>query len=188
MADLKICVICGSLRKESYNRMVVNTLPSIVPAEFTLKEAPPYDKLPHYNGDLQKEKGFPAEAIAWADAIRAADGVLFVSPEYNFSIPGPLKNMIDWVSRMDRKDMPFIGKPCAIMTAAPGPVGGTRLQYHLRQILVSIEAVTMTKPEVFITAVAGKVDPAKGMVTDETTLGFMKAQMEAFAAFIKRLS
>lgn len=185
---VNICVICGSLRKESWNRMVVNTLPSVVPADFKIKEAPPYDKIPNYNQDEQKANGFPDTVKAWADAIRAADGVIIVTPEYNFSLPGVLKNAIDWVSRMDAKEQPFLGKPCAILTASNGPVGGSRVQYEARKVLQSIEAVVLPKPEVFVTLVASKVDAAKGVVTDAATLDFMKKQMAAFEAFIKRLS
>lgn len=185
---MNICTICGSFRKESWNRMVLNTLPSVVPANFRLKEAPPYDKFPHYNQDDQKANGFPSDVKAWAEAIHKADGVIIVTPEYNFSVPGPLKNAIDWVSRMDRKEQPFLGKPCAILTASNGPVGGSRVQYELRKILASIEAVVMPKPEVFVTLVSHKIDAANHVINDPTTLDFMKLQMEAFAAFIKRLS
>lgn len=185
---MNICTICGSFRKESWNRMVLNTLPSVVPSEFRLQEAPPYDKFPHYNQDDQKANGFPGMVKAWADAIRKADGVVIVTPEYNFSVPGPLKNAIDWVSRMQGKEQPFLHKPCAILTASNGPVGGARVQYELRKILQSIEGMVMPKPEVFVTLVTQKIDAQKGIVTDATTLDFMKKQMEAFAAFIKRLS
>ncbi len=187
MADLNIAVICGSLRKESWNRMVANTLPSVAPG-LKFKDAPPFDKMPNYNQDDQKANGFPDSVKAWADAIRGADGVVFVTPEYNFSVPGVLKNAIDWVSRMDAKEQPFFGRPCAILTASGGPVGGSRVQYELRKILQSIEGIVLPKPEVFVTLAPTKIDTTKGVVTDATTLDFMKKQMEAFAAFIQRLS
>lgn len=185
---MDICTICGSFRKESWNRMVMNTLPSVVPSAFKLKEAPPFDKFPHYNQDDQKEKGFPDAVKAWADAIRGADGVVIVTPEYNFSLPGPLKNAIDWVSRMPGKEQPFLGKPCAILTASNGPVGGSRVQYELRKVLQAVDALAMPKPEVFVTLVSQKIDAEKGIVTDATTLDFMKKQMEAFAAFTQRVN
>lgn len=188
MAEVKITVICGSLRKESWNRMVANTLPSVAPADFKFRDAPRFDTMPNYNQDDQKANGFPDTVKAWADAIRGADGVVIVTPEYNYSVPGVLKNAIDWVSRMDAKEQPFLGKPCAILTASGGPVGGSRVQYELRKILQSIEAVLLPKPEVFVTLAPQKIDTAKGIVTDAATLDFMKKQMEAFGAFIKRLS
>jgi chromate reductase len=89
---------------------------------------------------------------------------------------------------MPGKEQPFLGKPCAILTASNGPVGGSRVQYELRKILASIEAVVMPKPEVFVTLVTQKIDAEKGTLTDATTLDFMKKQMEAFKAFIQRLS
>ena len=102
MADrqLDVLVICGSLRKGSYNAALARTLPALAPPGLKLRTAPPFDKLPIYNHDIQDTTGFPAEANAWADAIRSADAVIIVSPEYNWSIPGGLKNAIDWVSRM----------------------------------------------------------------------------------------
>lgn len=185
---MNICSICGSLRKESWNRAVMNTLPSIAPSGMKFKEAPPYDKIPNYVQDDQKANGFPDSVKAWAAAIREADGVVIVTPEYNFSLPGVLKNAIDWVSRMDAKEQPFLGKPCAILTASGGPVGGSRVQYETRKVLQSIEAMVLPKPEVFVTLAPTKIDAAKAIVTDATTLDVMTKQMAAFEAFIKRLS
>ena len=112
-----------------------------------VKAAPGWDKMPVYNHDLQQGK-FPAEVTAWADAIRAADGVIIVSPEYNWSIPGGLKNAIDWVSRF--KEVPFKEKPVALQSCAGGVLGGARMQYHLRQCLTSIDALIFGKPEIFV--------------------------------------
>ena len=91
--------------------------------------------MPHYNHDDQDATGFPASVTAFADAIRAADGVIIVSPEYNWTIPGTLKNAIDWVSRM--KDQPFKDKPVALQSCSGALLGGSRMQYHLRQCLIS---------------------------------------------------
>ena len=123
MANLNVISICGSLRKGSYNRMVMNALPGLAPEGMQIKEAPPISEFPLYNFDIQST-GFPAPVQALADAIRAADGVIFNSPEYNFGIPAPLKNAIDWVSRL--QNQPFAGKPVALQSASPGPVGGAR--------------------------------------------------------------
>ena len=102
MADkqLDVLVICGSLRKGSYNAALARTLPALAPAGMKLRPAPPFETFPIYNFDIQNTTGFPADVNAWADAIRGADGLVIVSPEYNWSIPGDLKNAIDWVSRM----------------------------------------------------------------------------------------
>ena len=125
-----------------------------------------------------------AKAYRVADAIRAADGVIFVTPEYNFGIPGPLKNAIDWVSRL--QNQPFAGKPIAIQSASPGPVGGARVQYDLRKMMVFLDAFTLNKPEGFVANCASRIDEKTGKVTDEATRGFIKQQLEAFATFIDR--
>src|SRR5690242_1814390 len=110
-----VLVICGSLRKGSYNAMVARALPALAPAGMKLIPSPPIGTMPLYNADIQAE-GFPEPVKVLADAIRAADAVLFVTPEYNYSIPGVLKNAIDWVSRLP--DQPFAGKPIAIQSAS----------------------------------------------------------------------
>jgi chromate reductase len=116
--SLDVLVICGSLRKGSYNAALARMLPGLAPAGLALRSAPSFADIPLYDGDIQSANGFPAGATAWADAIRAADGLIIVSPEYNWSIPGGLKNAIDWVSRM--KDQPFKDKPVALQSAAGG--------------------------------------------------------------------
>src|SRR5215212_12021155 len=95
-----LITICGSLRKGSYNRMVMNLLPGLAPAGMAIKEAPSFAEFPLYNADIQNTTGFPAAVNVLADAIRSADGVIIVTPEYNFSTPGGLKNALDWVSRL----------------------------------------------------------------------------------------
>jgi chromate reductase len=115
------------------------------------------------------------------EQVRRADGLLIVTPEYNFSIPGGLKNLIDWLSRGE--DQPFAGKPVAIMSASGGPVGGARVQYDLRKVLLFVNAMTLVKPEVFVGNVATKFN-AEGQCTDETTRKFVGAQMTAFEAWI----
>ena len=125
MADLNVISICGSLRKGSFNRIVMKALPGLAPAGMTIKEAPSFAEFPLYNADIQNSTGFPAPVNALADAIRAADGVIFNTPEYNFSLPGGLKNALDWVSRL--QNQPFAGKPIALQSASPGPVGGARV-------------------------------------------------------------
>src|SRR5215211_2363659 len=145
---LNVITICGSLRKGSFNAMVARTLPSLSPDGMAIKDAPPIGTLPLYNADVQNESGFPAPVNALAEAIRAADGVIFVTPEYNYSVPGVLKNAIDWVSRL--QNQPFAGKPVAIQSASQGPLGGPRAQYHLRQMMVFLDAFAFNRPEIFV--------------------------------------
>jgi chromate reductase, NAD(P)H dehydrogenase (quinone) len=188
MADkiLNVITICGSLRKGSYNAMVQRALPSLVPEGMVLDEAPPFAAFPLYNADVQSATGFPAPVNALADAIRAADGVIIVTPEYNFSIPGGLKNAIDWVSRLPNQ--PFAGKPVALQSASPGPLGGGRVQYDLRRAMVFLDAFVLNKPEIFIGGCASKIDEKTGELKDETTRNFIKQQLAAFSKFIAQLA
>src|SRR5208337_1078937 len=147
---LNVICICGSLRKGSYNRMVMNALPALAPPNLKLAEAPPFAEFALYNADMQEASGVPAAVHKLADAIRAADGVIFNSPEYNFSIPGGLKNAIDWVSRV--QNQPFADKPIAIQSASAGPLGGGRVQYDLRRAMMFLDAIVLNRPEIFIGA------------------------------------
>jgi chromate reductase, NAD(P)H dehydrogenase (quinone) len=181
---MNIIAICGSLRKGSYNRMLMQALPSLAPAGMTIKEAPSFAEFPLYNADIQNSAGFPAAVGTLAEAIRGADGVVFCTPEYNFSIPGGLKNAIDWVSRLPNQ--PFAGKPIAIQSASPGPLGGGRVQYELRRSMVFLDAFTLNKPEIFVGSCASKIDDKTGEVKDDTTRGLLKQQLEAFAKFVEQ--
>jgi chromate reductase, NAD(P)H dehydrogenase (quinone) len=181
---LNVLSICGSLRKGSYNRIVMNALQGYAPEGLRIAEAPSYAEFPLYNADIQNSAGFPAPVQTLADAIRAADGVIFVSPEYNYGIPGPLKNAIDWVSRLPNQ--PFVGKPVAIISAAAGILGGGRMQYDLRRSMIFVDALTMNKPEIFIGNVSQKIDEKTCQIKDEQAIGFIKQQLAAFAKFIVR--
>ena len=127
MAKLNVISICGSLRKGSFNAMVQRLLPSLAPEGMSITPAPSFAEFPIYNADIQNSSGFPGPVNALADAIRTADAVIFCTPEYNFTIPGGLKNAIDWLSRL--QNQPFAGKPVALQSASQGPVGGARVQY-----------------------------------------------------------
>jgi chromate reductase len=186
MANLNVLTICGSLRKGSFNAMVQRALPSLAPDGMTLKPAPSFAEFPLYNADIQNSTGFPAPVNALADAIRAADGVIFCSPEYNFTIPGGFKNAIDWLSRLPNQ--PFAGKPIALQSASPGPMGGGRVQYDLRRAMVFLDAFTLNKPEIFIGNCASKFDEKTGEIKDEATRGFIKQQLAAFATFIAQVA
>jgi chromate reductase len=184
--QLDVLVICGSLRKGSYNAALARTLPSLAPPGMKPRAAPAFAGLPVYNFDEHQAGGTPPIALAWADAIRSADAVVIVSPEYNWSIPGGLKNAIDWSSRM--KDQPFAGKPVALQSAATGLLGGSRMQYHLRQSLTSIDALIFAKPEVIVTFAAKKFDEKTLELTDQPTRDMIKLQLEAFEKFVRRVS
>ena len=175
--------ICGSLRKGSYNRMVMKLLPALAPSEMAITQGPSFAEFPLYNADIQDSTGFPGPVITLADAIRAADGVIFRTPEYTFSLPGGLKNAIDWLSRLPNQ--PFAGKPIAIQSASPDPLGGGRVQYDLRRMMLFMDALTLNKPEIFIGNCASKFDDKTGELTDDTTRNFIRQQLEAFAKFIE---
>jgi chromate reductase len=185
MADtLNVVAICGSLRKGSFNRMLMNASIKNAPPGMTIKEAPSWGSIPIYNFDDQNSTGFPAPVNALADAIRAADGVLFISPEYNWTIPGGLKNAIDWLSRM--KDQPFANKPAAVQSAAGGLLGGARMQYHLRQSLTSVDVIWFGRPEVIVSFAAQKFDEKTGELKDQGAIDLIKQQLASFEKFIRK--
>jgi chromate reductase len=185
MPDLNVLAICGSLRRGSYNRIVMDALPELAPAGMVIAASPSIGALPLYNADIQNEQGFPAEVTALAEAVRAAQGVVIVTPEYNYSVPGVLKNALDWVSRVPNQ--PFAGKPVALQSASGGILGGARAQYHMRQIMVFLDALVLNRPEVFVAAVRSKVDEASGKLTDEPTRDIIRQQLAGFATFIGRV-
>ena len=184
--QLNVVVICGSLRKSSYNASLARTLPALAPPGMAVEAAPGWDKMPVYNHDLHADGKFPAEVTDWGDSIRAADGVIIVSPEYNWTIPGGLKNAIDWVSRF--KEVPFKEKPVALQSCAGGALGGARMQYHLRQCLTSIDALIFGKPEIFVSFSAKKFDEKTVELTDQPTIEIVKQQLAGFEKFIRRVN
>lgn len=184
MADaLTLVTMVGSLRKGSLNAGLADALPDCAPPDVTIRRLPGLGDFPLYDADLQA-RGFPAPVVAMGDAIRGADGVLIVSPEYNYSLPGVLKNGIDWLSRLP--EQPFAKKPVAILSASPGLFGGARMQYHLRQVMVFVDAYVLPRPEVMVGQAGAKFD-GEGRLTDEKTREHVAAQLGAFAAFIAKL-
>ena len=182
MASLNILGICGSLRKGSYNRMALNAAVEMVPDGVTIES---FDIAPiqPYNEDIYK-KGFPPAVQDFRSRIAAADAILFVTPEYNYSIPGVLKNAIDWASRPP--DQPFDGKPGAIMGASPGRYGTARSQYHLRQVCVTLNIRLLNTPEVMIAGADKKFDK-DGRLTDDDTRKFIGKLLVALAEWTRRL-
>jgi chromate reductase len=180
---LQVVSLLGSLRKGSYNGALARALLALAPPEMTIEALPSVRDLPLYDADLQAQ-GFPAAVTALATKMAAADGVIIVTPEYNYSIPGVLKNAIDWLSRLTPQ--PFAGKPVALASASMGALGGARAQYHLRQVLVFLDAYVLNRPEVMVAAAQTKVD-ASGELTDKAARDFIAAELKAFAGFIRRL-
>jgi chromate reductase, NAD(P)H dehydrogenase (quinone) len=181
--NYKILGMCGSLRAKSYNMMALKIAGSLMPAGMTLEIATIGD-LPLYNMDLQ-DKGFPAPVTRLRDQVLAADALLFASPEYNWSVSAPLKNVIDWLSRF-KPTVPFEGKPAAVISATQGPLGGARGQYDLRRILDGLGVHWLRKPEIFIGMAQNKID-AEGRLIDEPTRKIMTEQMAAFRDWIGRV-
>jgi chromate reductase len=170
---LKFVTLLGSLRKGSFNAMVARTLPKLAPEGVTIEALPSIGDIPLYDADIQQESGF-----------RQADGVIIVTPEYNYSVPGGLKNAIDWLSRVP--EQPMAGKPVLIETSSMGAIGGARCQYHLRQILVFLDAMVLNKPEFMGGVIQSKVDAQLGEVIDQSTLDHLTGQLSAFSDFTRR--
>lgn len=184
MTPLKIAGFCGSLRAKSYNLSALELAGTLMPEGMKLEIVPLHD-LPLYNADLH-ESSMPAAAHRIREAMAAADGVLIATPEFNWTIPAPLKNMIDWISRFPADQQPFYRKPVAMLSATTGPLGGARVQYDLRRSLASLNVLAMGKPEVFINDAHLKFDAA-GQLKDEPTLKIMREQMLAFQDWIVRM-
>ena len=183
MANVKILGILGSMRKGSYNRALLSAAVELAPAGAEI-EVFELDGIPIFNQDLE---GTPPESVKeFKIKIRSADALLFVSPEYNYSIPGVLKNAIDWASR-PYGDNAFEGKPVAIMSASIGMLGGARMQYHLRQVCVFLNMFPVNRPEVMMPNAASKVD-ADGRITDDVTKKFVKELLENLVEWTNRMS
>jgi chromate reductase len=179
---MNVLGVSGSLRKASFNSAALRAAHSLAPPGMSIEIAQIGD-FPLYNEDV-RAAGFPGSVERFRAQIAAADALLFVTPEYNFSVPGVLKNAIDWASRPPNQ--PFNEKPVAIMGASGGPRGTARAQYHLRQVLYGLNAFLVNKPEVFIAQAGTKFDEA-GNLLDETTEDFIRKLLEALAAWTKRL-
>jgi len=183
VADLKILGISGSLRKGSYNTAILRASAELMPAGMKLERIARIDDIPLFNQDVF-DAGMPEPAKRFRAEVAAADGLLIASPEYNFSVSGALKNAIDWGSR--EPDQVFQDKPVAMFSATGGPLGGARVQYDLRRILVQLWAHVLPKPEVFIGLAKTKVD-AQGRLTDETTKKFLTEMLAAYRTWVARM-
>ena len=181
MAKLKILGIPGSLRQNSYNKGLLRAAQQLVPADVEL-EIFDLNGIPLFNED--DEKNPPERVVEFRRKIREADAILFATPEYNYSMPGVLKNAIDWGSRPYGQSS-WHGKPTGIMGASPGVLGTARSQYHLRQIFVALDVKDMKQPELMI-ANAGQKFDSQGNLTDETTRQHLQKFLPAFIAHVKK--
>jgi chromate reductase, NAD(P)H dehydrogenase (quinone) len=182
MAAYDVAVIVGSLRKGSYNRMMAHALATLAPPSLKL-EIVEIGALPLYDQDEDADP--PAAWTAFRERIRPADAVLFVTPEYNRSVPAPLKNAIDVGSRPYGKSV-WDGKPAAIVSVSPGAIGAFGANHHLRQSLVFLNMPPLQQPEAYIGGAANLFD-AEGKLTNPGTAEFLKKFMQAFAAWIEKI-
>jgi chromate reductase len=183
MADkVKIIGFSGSLRAGSFNSAALRAVQEVASSDAEI-EIYDISGFPPFNQDID---GDPPKIVTdLKTAIRAADAVIFSSPEYNYSVPGHLKNVIDWASR-PYGDSAWDGKTALIMGASPGAIGTARMQYHLRQIMVFLNMHPLNKPEVMINNCAEKFD-ADGRLTDEITREYLKQAVEALVHWTRRL-
>src|SRR5687767_819254 len=179
---VRILGIAGSLRKGSFNRAALRAAQTLVPADATL-ETFDLDGIPPFNED--DEKTLPSRVAELKAGIRGADAILIVTPEYNYSIPGVLKNAIDWGSR-PYGDNAWDGKPVAIMGASVGALGTARAQYHLRQTFIFLNMYPLNKPEVMISTSAQRFDE-RGHLTDEGSRKRIGELLVALVAWTRRL-
>jgi chromate reductase len=174
---MNVMGISGSLRRKSFNTAALRAARELAPDGMHI-EIFDIAPIPLYNEDV-REKGYPAPVESFRSAIKAADALLIVTPEYNYSIPGVLKNAIDWASRPP--DQPFDGKPIAIFGASPGMLGSARAQYHLRQVFVSLNGLLLNRPEIMIGDASKKFDES-GKLIDEKTRELIRRILTALAA------
>jgi chromate reductase len=180
--QFKILAFAGSLRKSSYNKALVRAAVELAP-ENVLMEVFDLEGIQPFNEDYVNNP--PVRVVEFKDRIRNADALLIASPEYNYSIPGVLKNAIDWASRPFQGN-PLEGKPVAIMSASTGKLGGARAQYHLRQTFVFLNMHPINRPEVMLSQAASNFD-ANGMLTNEQTRALIKQLIEALVTWTNRL-
>jgi chromate reductase len=181
-ANRTVAVLVGSLRKESFSRKVANAVAEVAPPTLRFTQID-IGALPPYNQDLDPESP-PAPWVAFRDAVRPADAVLFVTPEYNRSVPGVLKNAIDVGSRPYGKSV-YSKKPAAIVSVTPGALGAFGANHHLRQSLVFLDMPTLQQPEAYLSN-AGKLFDEGGALTNDDTRAFLRKYLEALAAWVEK--
>ncbi len=183
MSDvINILGFAGSLRKGSYNRALLREAVSLTPKDVKL-EIFELEGIPPFNQDFELSP--PDRVKDFKNKISSSDAILIVTPEHNYSVPGVLKNAIDWASR-PYGDNSFEGKPVAVMSASTGMLGGARAQYHLRQSFVFLNMHPVNRPEVFVTSASQKFDD-QGRLTDAKTREFVQKLLETLASWTLRL-
>jgi chromate reductase, NAD(P)H dehydrogenase (quinone) len=179
---LRVVGFAGSLRRGSFNRALLDAAPELAPSRMSISRIEIGD-LPFFNADVEAE-GDPAAVVAFKAAIRAADGVIIATPEYNDGIPGVLTTAIDWGSRPPAA-APLTGKPVALMGASPSQVGTARAQQHLRLLLGHVHARTLPPPELLVAAAHERFD-RELQLTHQGTRRVLSALLERFARWIDR--
>jgi chromate reductase, NAD(P)H dehydrogenase (quinone) len=179
---IRVLGIAGSLRRESYNRAALRAATQLVPEGATI-DIFELDGIPGFNED--EEQNPPAKVVELKQRIREADAILIVTPEYNYSVPGVLKNAIDWASR-PYGDSAWNGKPAAIMGASVGAIGTARAQYHLRQMMVFLNMFPINQPEVMIGNASERFD-AEGNLTDDTTKDLTRQLLQSLVKWTRRI-
>lgn len=182
-SPVRVLGFAGSLRKGSLNRALLRAAAELAPPDVTI-ETFDLAGIPLYDADVEAP-GDPTAVAAFKDAVRAADAVLVATPEYNYGVPGVLKNAIDWASRPPGTSV-LVGKPAAIMGASPGGFGTARAQLQLRQAFVFTRTLVLPSPEVLVARAAEKFD-AEGRLTDEKTREFVAGLVKALGAWTRRL-
>lgn len=179
---MKVAVIVGSLRRESFSRKTAQTLVALAPDSLAL-EIVEIGDLPLYNQDGDDDGMPPVEWMTFRELIKGYDGVLFVTPEHNRSVPAVLKNAIDVGSRPYGQSV-WAGKPCAIVSVSPGTIGGFGANHHLRQSLVFLDMPAMQQPEAYIGGAANLFD-TEGKMSNESTCEFLRKFMTAFEVWLR---
>jgi len=182
MPNYRLLAISGSLRKGSYNTSLTNAFVAHAP-EGTMIEVLDWSNVPIFNQD--EETPYPAPMQAIKDKIRAADGVIIATPEYNRSIPGPLKNLLDWMNR-PYPETAWAGKPIFVVGASTGHVGTALAQYDVKKVMLFNNAFVMGQPEFYLVSAADKFD-ATGTLIDEDTKEHITRHLGAFLAYIEKL-
>jgi chromate reductase len=178
-APFNVVVIVGSLRKQAYSLRLAQALAKLAPASLKL-DALTLHELSFYNQDLEATP--PADWVAFRSRVKAADAVLFVTPEYNRSVPGVLKNAIDVGSRPYGQSA-FDGKPGGVISNSPGAIGGFGANHHLRQSLTFLNVAVLQQPEAYVGGIGDAFDD-QGELVKESLRGFMQKYLEAFAAWV----
>lgn len=180
---VRILGIAGSLRRDSYNRALLRAATELAPEGASI-ETFELDGIPGFNQD--EEQTPPVRVVELKKLVREADAILFVTPEYNYSVPGVLKNAIDWASR-PYGDSAWNGKPAAIMGASVGAIGTARAQYHLRQMMVFLNMFPVNQPEVMIGNASARFD-AQGNLTDNASKEFIRQLLQNLVDWTRRIS